>query len=122
MSSPTRPVAPDTTVPAPRQSSDEAPVLVVAARPDATGLAAAQVLADRMGAEATHGGAQGLDAAVRAAAKVIVLDPGGVRARLTRDRAFTAPAAAGARRDLINRLAPYQNRVRWMSRPEQAAA
>ena len=117
MSTPTRPVSATTTV-----SSTDRPVLVVAARPDATGLAAAQVLADRMGAEATHSGAKGLDAAVRAAGQVIVLDPGAVRARLTRDRAFTAPAAVSARRDLINRLAPYQDRVRWTRRPAEVAA
>jgi hypothetical protein len=92
-------------------------LLVIAARPDPSGLAAAQVFADRVGGTATHAGAAGLDHEVRAAARVIVLDPGTVRARLTRDRAFTATAAPGARRDLIMRLAPYQDRVRWMSRP-----
>lgn len=93
------------------------PVLVIAARPDTSGLAAAQVFADRVGGTATHAGAAGLDDEIRAAARVIVLDPGTVRARLTRDRAFSATAAPGARRDLIMRLAPYQDRVRWMSRP-----
>jgi hypothetical protein len=115
MSSPTRPAPSDVTVPESRPSAEDN-VLVVAARPDATGLAAAKVLADRVGGEATHAGATGLDAAVRSAAKVIVLDPS-LRARLTRDPAFTAKADPAARRDLINRLAPYRDRVRWMSRP-----
>ena len=115
MSSPTRSAPSDVTVPTTRRSPEDH-VLVVAARPDATGLAAAQVLADRVGGEATHAGATGLDAAVRGAAKVIVLDPS-LRARLTRDPAFTAKADPSARRDLISRLAPYQDRVRWMSRP-----
>jgi hypothetical protein len=115
MSSITRPAPSDTTAPAARPSS-EAHVLVVAARPDSTGLAAAQVLAERLGADATHAGATGLDAAVRDAAEVIVLDPS-LRARLTRDPAFTAKADPASRRDLLSRLAPYQDRVRWMSRP-----
>lgn len=119
MSTPvTRPTATTApSVPAPRQVPAPDRVLVVAARPDATGLAAAQVLADRVGGEATHSGADGLEAAVRAAGRVIVLDPGALRARLTRDRAFTATADSSARRDLLARLAPYQDRVRWMSRP-----
>jgi hypothetical protein len=115
MSSSTRPAPSDVTAPAARPSSEDH-VLVVAARPDTTGLAAAQVLADRLGADATHAGATGLDAAVRSAAEVIVLDPS-LRARLTRDPAFTAKADPAARRDLLSRLAPYQDRVRWMSRP-----
>jgi hypothetical protein len=116
MSSPTRPAPSSVTAPAARPSSEDH-VLVVAARPDSTGLAAAQVLAERLGADATHAGATGLDAAVRDAAEVIVLDPS-LRARLTRrDPAFTAKADPAARRDLLSRLAPYQDRVRWMSRP-----
>ena len=76
-----------------------------------------QVYADRVGGEATHAGAKGLDAAVREASKVLVLDPSAMRARMTRDRAFTATAAPAARRDLLTRLAPYQDRVSWLSRP-----
>lgn len=111
------PAATAPSVPAPRQVPDAARVLVVAARPDATGLAAAQAYAERVGGEATHAGATGLDAAVREASRVLVLDPGALRAKVTRDRAFTATADPAARRDLLSRLAPYQDRVRWLSRP-----
>jgi hypothetical protein len=104
-------------LPAPRPVPDAERVLVVAARPDETGLAAAQVYADRVGGEATHAGATGLDAAVAHASKVVVLDPGAMRARMTRDRAFTATADPAARRTLLSRLAPYQDRVSWLSRP-----
>lgn len=121
MSSPTRPAPSDVTIPAPRQSSDEAPVLVVAARPDARGLAAAEVLAERLGGAATTSRDADLETRLRGAAKVIVLDPSPVRARLTRDRAFTAPADPAARRDLLGRLVPHQDRVRWMTSPAQAA-
>lgn len=117
MSTPAAPRTTTPSVPAPRQPSETDSVLVVAARPDATGLAAAQVLADRVGGAATHAGDHGLETAVRAAREVIVLDPGALRARLTRDRAFTATAGPAARRDLLTRLAPYQDRVRWLSRP-----
>lgn len=113
----TTPAATALSVPAPRETPDAERVLVVAARPDADGLAAAQVYADRVGGEATHAGAKGLDAAVREASKVLVLDPSAMRARVTRDRAFTATAAPAARRDLLTRLAPYQDRVSWLSRP-----
>ncbi|CAA9286517.1 MAG: hypothetical protein AVDCRST_MAG54-4080 [uncultured Actinomycetospora sp.] len=121
MSTPTRPTPSDVIVPAPRQSSGEAPVLVVAARPDARGLAAAEVLADRVGGAAATSRDADLETRLRGAAKVIVLDPSPVRARLTRDRAFTAPADPAARRDLLSRLAPHQDRVRWMTSPAQAA-
>lgn len=117
MSSPARPAPSDVTVPAPRQSSDEARVLVVAARPDARGLAAAQVLADRMGGAAAQSRDTDLETRVRGAAEVIVLDPSAMRARMTRDQAFTAPAEAADRRALLTRLAPHQDRVRWMTRP-----
>jgi len=117
MSTPTRPAPSDITLPAPRQHSDEGRVLVVAARPDARGLAAAEVLADRVGGAATHSRDADLETRLRGASQVIVLDPGPVRARLTRDQAFTAPADPAARRDLLSRLAPHQDRVRWMTRP-----
>ncbi|GAA4911124.1 hypothetical protein EV188_10350 [Actinomycetospora succinea] len=104
-------------VPSPRETPDAERVLVVAARPDETGLAAAQVYADRVGGEATHAGATGLDAAVREASTVVVLDPGAMRARMTRDRAFTATADPASRRHLLSQLAPYQDRVSWLSRP-----
>ena len=113
----TTPAATTPSVPAPRVTPDAERVLVVAARPDETGLAAAQAYADRVGGEATHAGAKGLDAAVREASKVLVLDPGAVRARMTRDRAFTATADSASRRRLLTRLAPYQDRVSWLSRP-----
>lgn len=117
MSSPTRPTATDAPVPTPRQSSDDAHLLVVAARPDDRGLAAAQVLADRLGGAAAHSRDTELDSRLRGASQVIVLDPGAVRARLTKDEAFSAPADAAARRSLLSRLAPYQDRVSWLSRP-----
>ena len=117
MSSPTRPAPTDVTIPAPRENSDERRVLVVAARPDESGLAAAEVLAERIGGEAAHSGTADLGTKLRGAAQVIVLDPGSLRAKMTRDRAFSAPADASARRDLLTRLAPYQDRVRWMTRP-----
>ncbi|PVZ09370.1 hypothetical protein [Actinomycetospora cinnamomea] len=122
MSSPTRPAPSDvTTQTAHRSSSGETPVLVVAARPDARGLAAAEVLADRLGGAAAHSRTVDLDARLRGASTVIVLDPSPIRAKLTRDSAFTAPADSAARRDLISRLAPHQSRVRWMTRPDRAA-
>ena len=37
-----------------------------------------------------------------------------------RDRAFTAPADPAARRDLLSRLAPHQDRVRWMTSPARS--
>jgi len=117
MSSPARPVSSDVPVPAPRQSSDEATVLVIAARSDARGLAAAEVLADRMGGAAVHSRDTDLETRLRGASKVIVLDPSAMRARMTRDQAFTAPADSADRRALLNRLAPHQDRVRWMTRP-----
>ncbi|GAA4875716.1 hypothetical protein [Actinomycetospora straminea] len=116
MSTPTRPAPTDATAPATRPA-DEPRVLVVAARPDARGLAAAQVRADRLGGVAAHSQDADLDRKLRSASRVIVLDPGAVRARLTRDQAFTAPADPAARRDLLSRLAPFQDRVRWETRP-----
>lgn len=92
-------------------------VLVVAARPDACGLDAARRYAERIGGRAAHAGDACLDDQVRLADRVIVLDPGVLRARLTRDRAFTASASASARRALIARLAPYRERVRWLAGP-----
>jgi hypothetical protein len=121
MSSPTRPAPSDVITRTPRQSSGEAPVLVVAARPDARGLAAAEALADRVGGAATTSRDADLETRLRGAAKVIVLDPSQMRARLTRDRAFSAPADPAARRDLLSRLAPHQDRVRWVTRPGQEA-
>ena len=114
MSTPTRPAP--THLSASRQTTD-AGVLVVAARPDDRGLAAAEVLAARLGGTAAHPRDADLDTKVRGASKVIVLDPTSMRARLTRDPAFAAPADPAARRDLLNRLAPHQDRVRWMTRP-----
>ena len=107
------------TVPAPRQSPDTASerVLVVSARPDTSGLAAAQVLAERLGGAAAHSGDAELTSMLRGATQVIVLDPSSLRAKLTRDPAFSAPADVAARRDLLNRLVPFQNRVTWMTRP-----
>lgn len=95
--------------------------LVVAARPDACGLDAARTYADRLGGAETpavHAGDAHLEQLVREADRVLVLDPGSLRARLTRDRAFTAHADASARRALLARLAPYQDRVHWMSGPD----
>ncbi|MDD7923885.1 hypothetical protein [Actinomycetospora chibensis] len=120
MSSATRPLPTDVTLSAPRETGDEARVLVIAARPDSSGLAAAEVLAERVGGAAAHSGDAELGTKAGRAAQVIVLDPSSLRAKMTRDRAFSAPAGAAARRDLLNRLAPFQDRVRWMTRPAAA--
>lgn len=120
MSTPLRPAPTDVTIPAPRENSDEARVLVVAARPDSSGLAAAEVLAERIGGAAAHSGNAELGTMLRGASEVIVLDPSSLRARMTRDRAFSAHADAAARRELLTRLAPFQDRVRWMTRPAAA--
>jgi hypothetical protein len=64
-----------------------------------------------------HAGDAHLEDYVREADSVVVLDPGTLRARLTRDPAFTAPADGAARRALLARLAPFQDRVRWLAGP-----
>jgi electron transfer flavoprotein alpha/beta subunit len=94
--------------------------LIVAARPDTLGLEAARRYADRLGGDeipAVHAGDAHLEDYVREADSVVVLDPGTLRARLTRDPAFTAPADGAARRALLARLAPFQDRVRWLAGP-----
>jgi len=94
--------------------------LIVAARPDTLGLEAARSYAERLGGDeipAVHAGDAHLEDYVREADSVVVLDPGTLRARLTRDPAFTAPADGAARRALLARLAPFQDRVRWLAGP-----
>jgi hypothetical protein len=107
-------------------------VLVVAARADNRGAAAAEVYAGTLRATdpanmpviATHAGA--LDLAERAASaeRIYVLDPGRFRAWRERrharagghDQPLTAPARSADRLALLKLLRDHQSRVQWITR------
>lgn len=109
-----------------------ATVLVIAARGDTRGAAAAEAYAAVLRdtgpgttrVVATHAGAPDLADRIGAAVRIHVLDPGRVRAWRERrraradgrPRALTAPARTADRLALLGALRDLPSRVRWVTR------
>lgn len=112
--------------PAPHATSSERPgPVVLAVRPGPAGLAAARA-ACPPGGRAVDSADPGLEAHLRRARTVVVLDPGRIRTLLARrrssgDPAFAVPAGSADRLALMRRLGPHRDRTRWVTTPAQLA-